>query len=147
MIVTCSSNVGAQNNVTYTFTFSTGYTVPATGSLSILFPSITDSFLALGATCQLSTNFASSAYCAITVAQRVDIFLGGGAPLNSQKSYTLTVFGLNTPNIENTGALYFTITSYFSSNLQLQEIICAANFSYPSLTPSPVTQCVFSVLA
>jgi hypothetical protein len=74
-----NSNIGGQNNVTFTFNFITGHPIPTSGALSIFFPAAYGaSLIQLNASCALIGFPAfTPATCKIGASNRADIYLNG----------------------------------------------------------------------
>jgi hypothetical protein len=125
------SRIGGTSNVEMNINFKTGHYVPSNGLIEVRFPSAFNlNLIKIGATCSV-TDLDIRHSCIISGRDRIQINLNGNI-LSSIKIYTITIKKITLPNFDSTG-LSLTISSYFSSNVLSNQVICSYPFPFPNI--------------
>lgn len=140
-ITSVSSLNGGEVNVTYVFSFIMNIVVPVNGALSVTTPAAYGNLLTNNAIC--NTTIPYPAYCDISTANRIDIYLNGSV-LDQTMTYKLWVTGLSNPNTNNMTNLTFQFTSYFDSNIYQSHRICENPILPPTIMMKSIRTCGFS---
>jgi hypothetical protein len=92
--------------------------------VSLTIPSQYGDMIANNVSCILSGGniTLTATTCQINSPYRADIYLNGTV-LNTTTTYTITLVGLQNPNMV-VSSLYFYFTTYFNNNIYLGQIIC-----------------------
>ena len=89
--------------------------IPVNGAISITIPESYGNMVSNGVTCSLTGFSATNAYCLIQTPSRVDIYLNG-SELSQTASYKVTLAGLQNPNEDSSGLIFY-MTSYYDDNI------------------------------
>ena len=81
-------------------------------------------------------------FCAIQTPSRVDIY-ANGTEIDSTKTYEITLQGLQNPNEDSSGLIFYA-TSYFSDNIYLGQKICENQVTPPTINVKEVRVCTLS---
>lgn len=116
--------------------------MPVNGALSITSPTSYGNLITNTAKCNMTMPY--PAYCDISTANRVDIYLNGSV-LDQTMTYKIWVTGLSNPNTNNMTGLVFQFTSYFDSNIYRAHKICENPITPPTIMMKSIRNCGFSI--
>jgi hypothetical protein len=125
--------------------FIAGHVVPEGGLVQVIFPpEYPGNLLLMKTRCLLEGLFSSpsSFACQIAGPKTVNI-LPLKESIQSNKQYSLTLVGLNTPfyTESSQAQIEFTISSYKNDLTNQNLKICSQKSPFPRFTPRPVTFC------
>ncbi|KAL4505423.1 hypothetical protein ABPG72_002485 [Tetrahymena utriculariae] len=134
-----STNVGGENGISYKVIFVTGHNVPTNGAFSVTMPpQYTYSFYEMNAQCSL-IGFDPVVTCMVGSQNRMDVYLNG-SQIALDKEYTIIIQNVNSPNAD-VSSYKLTLTSYFSDNIYINQMICQQQMPMQALNIQTVKSC------
>ncbi|EAR88803.2 hypothetical protein TTHERM_00262990 (macronuclear) [Tetrahymena thermophila SB210] len=134
-----STNVGGENGISYKIIFVTGHNVPTNGAFSVTMPSqYTFSLYEMNAQCSL-IGFDPVVTCMIGSQNRMDVYLNG-SQIALDKEYAIVIQNVNSPNAD-VSSFKLTLTSYFSDNIYINQMICQQQMPMQALNIQTVKSC------
>ena len=95
-----------------------------------------------GVTCAIEGFQGTNVYCLIRTPSRVDLYLNG-TELSQTSSYKVILSGLQNPNEDSSGLIFY-VSSYYDDNIYEGHKICENPVTPPTITVKAVRTCTLS---
>ena len=139
--ITYSSNYVKINENTYQVAFTILHTIPANGSVAVIFDQNLYNLRPSGPGCQLLDGFPSGATCSFELfSQQLVRVSMNGQEITPGTRVMLNILNVNNP-IDSSRAPIITVQSYFDSAFGTLKTICAVNVTLIRFLPLPLVSC------
>jgi len=136
-----SSNYTRVNENTYQISFIVSHTIPATGSLAIIFDSDLYKLRPSNPQCELIKGLPVQATCGFELySQQLMRISLNGASIASGTEITVAVLNVNNP-IDDSKSPVITIQSYFDAEYETSKVICSKNITLPEFKNTEISKC------